>query len=181
MYFLPFRVAALRPQEQVESLSPPVLVLLGASVAAFLIAVLSLLAYPVALAPVVAQDGALGDFASQELRALGESVVAAVHDGLDVVPATFLGAVQDPRLRRLLESGMAGNDAALDQTAQHLMRLLDKVKLEARRRRVRSTYVQGQVSPADEAEQRAFEEEQRRLLEESRELHRRIRERENRG
>jgi hypothetical protein len=45
MYLLPFRVAVLLPQEQAGSLSPPVLVLLGASVAAFLIAVLSLLAY----------------------------------------------------------------------------------------------------------------------------------------
>ncbi len=142
--------------------------------------VLSLLAYPVALAPTVTQSGALAGFASQELRALGEAVVVAVQEGVEVAPATFVGAVQDPRLRRLLEEGLVGNDAALDQTAQHLMRLLDKVQLEARRRLVRSAYAQGRGSPADEADQRAFEEEQRRLLEESRELHRRIRERESR-
>jgi DNA primase len=143
--------------------------------------VLSLLAYPVALAPVVAQDGALGEFASQELRALAEAVVAAVQEGVEVSPAASVGAVQDPRLRRLLEDGLAGNDAGLDQTAQHLLRLLDKVRLESRKRRARAAYAHGgAASPADEAAQRAFEEEQRRLLEESRELHRRIRERETR-
>lgn len=142
---------------------------------------MAVLAYPVALAPVLAESGVLGDFSNPELRALAESVVQSVRENVEVVPAQLLPAVLDPRVRQQLEAGLSANDAPLDQTAPHLLRLLDKLQVEARRKKAREALQKARELPADEQARRAFEEEQARLLEESRALHRRMRERSQRG
>lgn len=137
---------------------------------------IALLKFP-ALAPVVAQQGVLADFAGLELRALGEAVLAAQAEGVEVAAATHLSAVLDPRLRAMLEQQLAQEDASLDEASQRLVRVLDKLHHEVRKKKALAAQMASRVLPADAQARRQFEAEQNRLLDESRTLHLRMRER----
>lgn len=132
---------------------------------------LALLKHPV-LAPTVAQEGVLGDFAHAGLRALAERVIARQADGLEVDAAALLETVAEPALREELRAKLAA-DTTLEAQAEHLGRVLDKFRLEIRRKRAREAIAEHDRgdAPADDAARRTFLEEQNRLLEETRAVH----------
>lgn len=138
----------------------------------------ALLRFP-ALAATVAQEGILGDFGNPALRAVAEQVIARAQEGAEVQPELLLGAVGDARMRGALQARLTEDAGTLEEQADHLVRVLDRLKKEVRRFRAsQALLVQQRGYLQDAASTRAFEEEQQRLLEEARRLHRRIRERE---
>ncbi len=139
--------------------------------------VIALLKFPAALGPVAESEGVIPLFTHPELRALGEALVASVHEQVEPVPETLIGALVDPRLRNTVDQQWRADDSSLEQASQHLLRLFDKLRQETRRRQAQAALLQSRQLPADAEARRAFDEEQQRILDESRAVHRRIRER----
>ncbi len=139
----------------------------------------ALLRFPRALGAEVAREGILGDFGHPELRALGEAVIAAQAQEVELSAEALLAGVEDEKLRGRLRHMLAEDDATLDQAAGQLTRVLDKLRLKIRENRTDEMLGKagrGEL-PQGDAALRAFEEDQQQRLEESRAVHRRIRER----
>jgi DNA primase len=159
----------------VASRSPTEVVAARRTFAAEEVVTLALLKHPV-LAPTVAQEGVLGDFLNAALRSLSERVIASQAEGRDVVPAELLATVEDPALREDLTRKLAA-ESKLEEQAEHLGRVLDKFRLEIRRKRAQEALATHDRQLADDAARQAFLEEQNKRLEETRAVHLRLNER----
>lgn len=137
---------------------------------------LALLKFPV-LAATVAQEGILGDFANPALRSIAEGVLAAVQAGEPVLAGPLLERVGDAALRAELQRKLADDDANLETSADHLGKVVDRLRKEVRRGRAKQAVEQAHAAGDDEAARKAFLEEQQRNLEESRRIHAREQER----
>lgn len=138
--------------------------------------VVVLLRHP-ALAPTVAQSGALAGFLHPVLKALGQQVVDAFAAQSAVDVRALLASVEEVSLRRKLVQRLDDDGVTLDDDARHLSALLDKLGQEARRMKARLALEKQRALPQSEEARQSFELELQRDLEESRRIHLRIRER----
>jgi DNA primase len=139
---------------------------------------LALLKYPV-LAATVAQEGGVTYFGNPALKHLAERVIQLQQDNELPDGLRLVEELHDEGLKGRLRRAMAEADATLEQTADHLSKVIIRLQAEIDRSRARAEYREVQAKP-DAFDDPEFRARLRETQAQRRERHRRKREQDRR-